>query len=98
MRKPSQMYPIVEKWLSSPEGKQLFCEQEGLPISVLNYWVSHYNRHKRQKGAKQGFVPLQLSGSPTSPTYLELVFPSGVKLKIHQRVSLEELTVILSKC
>ena len=52
MRKPSQMYPIVEKWLASPKGKQLFCEQEGLPISVLNYWVSHYNRHKRQKGTK----------------------------------------------
>lgn len=98
MRKPSQMYPIVEKWLSRPKGKQLFCKQEGLPISVLNYWVSHYHRHKREKVAKQGFVPLQLSGPPTSPTYMELVFPSGVKLKIHQRLSLEELTVILSKC
>ena len=98
MRKPSQMYPIVEKWLSSPEGKQLFCEQEGLPISVLNYWVSHYNRHKRQTGAKQGFVPLQLSGPPTGSAYMELVFPSGVKLKIHQQLSLEELTMILSKC
>ena len=98
MRKPSQMYPIVEKWLASPKGKQLFCEQEGLPISVLNYWVSHYNRHKREKVAKQGFVPLQLSGNTTGPAYMELDFPSGVKLKIHQQLSLEELTMILSKC
>ena len=98
MRKPSQMYPIVEKWLASPKGKQLFCKQEGLPISALNYWVSHYNRHKREKGAKQGFVPLQLSGNTTGPTYMEVVFPSGVKLKIHQRLSEEELTVLLSKC
>ena len=92
------MYPIVEKWLSSPKDKQLFCKQEGLPISALNYWVSHYNRHKRQKGAKQGFVPLQLSGNTTGPAYMEVVFPSEVKLKIHQQLSLEELTMILSKC
>ena len=92
------MYPIVEKWLSSPKGKQLFCEQEGLQISVLNYWISHYNRHKREKVAKQGFVPLQLSGNTPVPAYMELDFPSGVKLKIHRRLSVKELTVILSKC
>lgn len=98
MRKPSQMYPIVEKWLPTLNVKQLFCKQAVLPISVLNYWVSHYNRHKRQKVAKQEFLPLPLSINTPGSSYMELFFPIGFKLKIHQRVSVEELTVILSKC
>ena len=98
MRRSSEMYPIVERWLESSQNMQSFCDQEGLPKSVLSYWVSKYKKGKFQGGSNQRFVPLQVSGMPDGSKYMEVVFPTGIRLSIYQQVSLEELTQSLSKC
>ncbi len=67
MRTKSEMYPIVERWLVSAITKEEFCRQEGLPLHVLSYWVSRYNRKRGETGSAQGFVPLEVTGIAKSP-------------------------------
>lgn len=99
MRTKSEMYPIVERWLVSPITKEGFCRQEGLPLHVLSYWVSRYNRKRGETGSAQGFVPLEVTGIANHRSvYLEVTLPTGSRVSFHQRPSEGELALILSKC
>ena len=98
MRKSSEMYPIVERWKKSGLPKKSFCNQEGIPLSVMSYWVVQYNKRKILKTKSNAFVPLKVTTQPESRIYLELVLSSGTRLNFHQKPDLKELSLILSKC
>jgi hypothetical protein len=98
MRKASKMYPIIERWQKSNLSKKTFCEQEELPLSVMNYWVVQYNKSKILRTKSNAFVPLKVTNPPESRIYLELVLSSGTRLNFHQKPDLKELSLILSKC
>jgi len=98
MRKSSEMYPIVERWKKSGLPKKNFCKQEAIPLSVMNYWVVHYNKSKISRAKSNTFVPLKVTNPAESRIYLELVLSSGARLNFHQKPDLKELSMILSTC
>ena len=98
MRKSSEMYPIVELWKKSGLPKKSFCNQEGIPLSVMSYWVVQYNKSKILRTKSNAFVPLKVTNPPESRIYLELVLSSGTRMNFHQKPDLKELSLILSKC
>ena len=98
MRKSSEMYPIVERWKKSGLSKKNFCKQEVIPLSVMNYWVVHYNKRKISAAKSNTFLPLKVTNPPESRIYLVLVLSSGARLNFHQKPDLKELSLILSKC
>lgn len=99
MRTKDEMYPVVERWLASPLSKKDFCQQEGLPLSVLGYWITRYNRERVETQINQGFMPLRITTSPNyRPAYMEVYLPTGIRISFNQRPSEQELLLILTKC
>jgi hypothetical protein len=93
------MYPVVERWLASPLSKNEFCQQEGLSISVLGYWITRYNRERMETQINQGFIPLRIATSPHhGPAYMEVFLSTGIRISFNQRPSEQELLLILTKC
>jgi len=92
------MYPIVERWKKSGLPKKSFCNEEGIPLSVMSYWIVQYNKSKILRTKSNAFVPLKVTNPPESRIYLELVLSSGTRLNFYQKPDLKELSLILSKC
>jgi len=99
MRTQKEMYPVVERWLDSSNTKKAFCEQEGLPLSVLSYWITRYNRERMETQIDKGFIPLRIAGSQNhQPAYMEVILPNGSRISFYQRPSEQEISLILCKC
>ena len=72
------MLSLVSDWHSSGLTQKAFCEQHHMKVATLGYWVARSKEIEMQQG---GFT--ELSGSSTSKvTQIEIIYPTGVRLKV----------------
>lgn len=90
-----EMFPLIEKWLSSGEKQGLFCEKMGLSQEVFKYWLGRYRR--REKESTRGFVAVSVpSARPNSVgTFARLSFPDGRELRFESAVGADFLRALL---
>lgn len=99
IRREEEMYPIVETWLQSGQSQKQFCEEQGIKMHLLNYWVRHYRdqRDVESSSPVQEFIPVDLKEGNELNSVVELIYPNGIRLRFGQGVSLSTLQALLPK-
>ena len=71
------MHLAVQQWKESGLTQQAYCEQVGLKRSTFANWVRH-----SKESPENGFISLTPPMEPGSAA-LEIIYPNGVRLKVH---------------
>ena len=89
-----EIYQIVQAWKDSGLTQQSFCQQEHLILITFASWVKKVR--DQENAAPVSLVPLQIDGycSPTSSGF-EIEYPNGVRLRLSEMPSGEELSRII---
>jgi len=77
-RTTSQMYPIIEDYLSSELSQLEYCETNNLAQHVLSYWLKQYREQNSSKIPH--FAPVEISS--TENHHVQISFPNGMEIKI----------------
>ena len=76
------MLSLVEDWKVSGLTQKAFGLLQGINVSTLRYWVF---KSKEQEAGSRGFMP---SGSAVKGEQIEIIYPTGVRLKVPRDFSL----------
>ena len=85
------MYPVVEAYLSSDQTQDSFCNEAGISVAVLNYWLKKYRN-------EQGELPpsfVQITPSTPGSASLEVSYPRGIRLRFDRVVPAAYLRELL---
>jgi hypothetical protein len=74
--KAEEMYRLVTELELGGYDRQSFARLHGISVSKLDYWRARY---RRQHSDRSGFV--EIVGEP-EPVLLEVVYPSGVLIRV----------------
>ena len=89
---------MVEAWQNSQQSKIEFCKKEKINVHTFTYWLQKYKIEQSQKtqpASKNKFLPLQIHHPPTATAAIEIQYPNGIQLRIHQQVDTQYLTTLL---
>lgn len=92
-RNATEMYPLIETYLTSGQSQKAFCSNHDLSEAVLNYWLSKYRRERNN--ASDVFV--EVSPELVDAVFMELAYPNGVKLRFFAPVSPAYLSELLRR-
>jgi hypothetical protein len=85
-RRREQMFPLIEKYLSSGKPQLAFClDHDDLPLAVLNYWLRKYRlEQEASEDTPAAWVEVKPSREEPSPVapVLELIYPNGIRLRL----------------
>lgn len=88
-----QMFEKVLQWQQSGLTQKAYCEQESIAYHVFHYYYKRF-RDKENIGSHK-FIKLQVTPGNAS-TNMELVYPDGKRLLLHQGVSVDFLKALIS--
>ena len=88
-----QMFTVVERYYSSGLTRRQICQQEGISLSKLNYWIARYRKQNMPfEGTEnpiRAFVPLEGHPLPLQAGdtgyFIELELPEGLLLRIYRK-------------
>jgi len=89
-----QMYPLMEKYLSSQLTQRQFCQQEALSMSTFLYWLKRYRRNQQSDAqSAREFIPLHFTANkglpiPAQPT-CAVEYPNGVVIRLFGSVNVQ---------
>ena len=78
------MLSLVSDWKASGLSQKAFGKLHGINVATLGYWVS---RAKEQESSTGGFIEMT-SGSAVKSDPVEIIYPTGVRLKVSRDLSL----------
>lgn len=90
-RTSTQMYPVIEAYLSSDQTQEFFCNEAGISVAVLNYWLKKYR-------SDQGEPPpsfVQITPATSGDACLEVSYPGGIRLRFDRVVPAAYLRELL---
>jgi len=82
--KRERMLTLVADWKASGLTQKAFCKLHGIGVATLGYWVS---RAKEQESCTGGFIEMT-AGSTFKSDQVEILYPSGIRLKVSCDLSL----------
>lgn len=75
----SEMYSIVERYLSRNNNQAEFCQENNISKSTIGYWICKYNRENRKdKSSSDDFI--KLSPVKSSQSQLTATLPNGISI------------------
>jgi hypothetical protein len=79
-RKQSEMYPLVQEYLSSNGVSQReFCQGHEIKVHTFQYWLSKYKQEQINKNQGDRFIPLEINeSSPLLNQIVRISYPSGI--------------------
>jgi hypothetical protein len=92
--KAAQWFAHVEQWRASDLTRSAYCQQHGIAVHALGYWVM---RHRTQTAADGALtlVPAAVTGEP--PSALVLHCPNGSQLHLPATTPAAWLGALLSQ-
>jgi hypothetical protein len=85
----ARMLAHVAAQAQSGTSRKAYCEQQGLKLCILNYWVA---KHRRRAGPEgRGFAPIEVSGGSA----MELHYPNGVRLLLPTNTALKQVAAFI---
>jgi len=82
--KRERMLSLVEDWKASGLTQKAFGLLHGIYVATLGYWVA---KSKEQETGSRGFMEMP-SGSAVKGEQIEIIYPTGVRLKVLRDLSL----------
>ena len=78
------MLSLVEDWKASGLTQKAFSALQGIKVATLSYWVA---KSKEQETGSRGFIEMP-SESAVKGKQIEIIYPTGVRLKVPRDLSL----------
>ena len=75
---------MVEDWKASGLTQKAFGLLHWINVATLGYWVA---KSKEQETSSRGFIEMT-SGSAVKVEQVEIIYPTGVRLKVPRDLSL----------
>ncbi len=72
----TEMYLLVDKYLSRTSTLKDFCEENSISKSTFGYWLCKYNREQKVKPGKF----LRVSPAPFQTTDVTVILPNGIRI------------------
>lgn len=82
--KRERMLSLVAEWKASGLTQKAFGKLHGIRVATLGYWVS---RAKEQESCTGGFIEMT-AASTLKSDQVEIIYPSGIRLKVSRDLSL----------
>ena len=82
--KREKMFSMVEDWKASGLTQKAFGLLHGINVGTLGYWVA---KSKEQGTGSRGFIEMPF-GSAVKGEQIEIIYPTGVRLKVPRDLSL----------
>ncbi len=79
-RSAQEMYPLIERYLSSEQTQREFCIQGGLNQGVFSYWLGRYR--SQQQETPGGFAEIAVPDRIDGEWGIELEYPNGIKVRM----------------
>jgi hypothetical protein len=89
--KRARMLAMVEDWKASGFTQKAFGLLHGINVATLGYWVA---KSKEQETGSRGFIEMT-SRPAVKSEQIEIVYPTGVRLKVPRDLSLISLLIRL---
>lgn len=91
------MTALVRQWEAGSEPRQAFARRHGLTVACLDYWTRRV-RHAAVEAPAVIFAPVQVidADAGRGPAVLELVLPSGERLRVPAGVTTDHVRVVLA--
>jgi len=82
--KREKMLSLVADWKASGLTQKAFGKLHGINVATLGYWVAKW---KEQGPSAIGFIEMA-SGPSVKSDQVEIIYPTGVRLKVPHDLSL----------
>lgn len=90
------MYKHIQNWKRSGLSKSKFCQENSLSYHGFNYWLRKFNSDNPTTISENNFLILHPEeGKDNSGKFLEIHFPSGVKMVLPANVDISFLKNLL---
>ena len=99
-RRSSEMYPLVEAYISGNMSREAFCQAHAIPVSALSYWQTKYRKEHglTPPDKPSGFVPLEVGPGSGKAVVMELVMTGGSVLRFYSYPEAGYLQSLLAGC
>ena len=87
------MITVIMEWEESGQSQKLFCREKGIPVSKFYYWLNKYRRSKSNHTVTD-FAPVRIRQS-TGVGRLEIQYPNGVVVRLHQPIDMSMLRAMI---
>lgn len=98
-RTSSEMYPLVQAYISGNQSRSVFCAAHNIPVSALNYWQTKYRKSQglgKEHSPQNNFVSVELKPSSLEHVVMELELQRGSRLRFYSYPDPSYLESILS--
>lgn len=76
----SKMLSLAKKYEEGTQTQRIFCEENGIRQSTLNYWLSKYRKKGSPKSVSRQIIPIQVKKEPAG--VIRIVTSQGVQIEI----------------
>ena len=78
-RNQSEMYPLVEEYLSSDISQREYCQRHQIKVHTFQYWLSKYKQDQIKQNQEDKFISLEVNElSPSLNQVVRISYPSGM--------------------
>lgn len=95
----SKKKSILLRWEQSNLSMKEYCEQEGISVYTLKYWIGQFDMGCKRKRKNNGFVPLEVSpevSAGASTPFAEVIAVNSSRVLLHKQVPPSYLNELLS--
>ncbi len=98
------MFAHVEACRKSNHPQKIYCTQQGLAYSTLQYWLKKYREEFSEQAAQEftpGFIPIKVeldqeTNKVRNPGQLHFLFPNGIQVMCPESVDHKVLKTLLN--
>jgi transposase len=80
----------LESWRSGGTTQIAYCQKHGVSRHAFQYW-----KHQLENGRPSRFVEVKKPLAPGSRNHIEILLAEGVRIRVPQGASPEELRMVL---
>lgn len=91
------MFSLIEVWKSSGKSQKEFCREKDIAYHKFHYWFKKYSEQDSGSLSNSPFrqIAVKHPQAKTSTGVVEIVYPDGRKLILHQPVEATFLRSLL---
>jgi hypothetical protein len=93
-----QRLQMLEQFRSSGLTRKAYCEQFGVSLATLGYWLKRVKRDSTQHSVPVVFSEVKLTAQEATSSAawaLEIVAPSGLTIRSKTQISIQDLAQLL---
>ena len=90
---PAEREEYVLRYRTSGLTQKQYCEEEGLSVATLGYWLKRARDQEEQQVGS--FVPIQPAARDNKD--IEIIYPDGIKVRMNHSVDVEYIRALLGQ-